>query len=82
MEPYEIETLNRKHVLLNRYDVVSRALWDLLDDIDTYSDMFKPDDLKPYELFYKKVMEKVKERHKYMESDGHDLTLILGDQQP
>ena len=72
MESHEIK-------LLNRYSEVSRALWDLLDDIDTLSDMLKPDGLKSYELFYKKVMEIQRKRHEYMESDGDVLTLILED---
>lgn len=49
------------------------ALWKLLDDIDTASDKFKPNDLKTYKDFYEYVMNKVEERHKYMKSTGHTL---------
>jgi delta-aminolevulinic acid dehydratase/porphobilinogen synthase len=49
------------------YRKIALALWDLLDDIDTYSDMLKPDK----SLFYMKVMNKVRKRFKYMGSDGY-----------
>lgn len=46
------------------------ALWCMLDDIDTYSDMTRGD----YDLFYKLTMKKVAQRHKILQSDGHILT--------
>ena len=46
-----------------------KALWGLLDDIDTASDMFKP----KHTSFYRYVMKKVEERHKYIISDGYNL---------
>ena len=46
-----------------------KALWKLLDDIDTASDMFKPEE----NIFYKYAMKKAKERYKYLLSDGHEL---------
>ena len=44
-------------------------LWQIIDDIDTYSDMAKEND----EAFRKAVENKVHERHKILESDGHNL---------
>ena len=54
-------------------DEMAEALWQMLDDIDTYSDMFKTD----YEGFYRATMKKVAERHKIMHSDGFKLTPAL-----
>ena len=49
-------------------------LWQLLDDIDTASDMFKPEKT----AFYEYVMAKANERHKYLISDGYtDFPLVL-----
>jgi len=53
----------------------AEALWRLLDDIDTASDMFKPHDEKSYKSFYHYAMMKCTERGKYMISlDGYTLT--------
>jgi hypothetical protein len=52
---------------------IAIALWSLLDDIDTASDMFKPDNLEGYKTFYNYVMRKAEERHKHMTSDGYEL---------
>ncbi len=55
------------------YKKIATELWDLLDDIDTASDMFKPcenNGINSYENFYKYAMEKVSERHKLLKSDG------------
>ncbi len=52
---------------------VQERLWALLDDIDTASDMFKPDDLDSYKKFYKYAMRKVELRHDYLTSDGYKL---------
>jgi hypothetical protein len=48
---------------------IEKALWDLLDDIDTAGDMFKPE-ITPY---FKYVNDKADERHKYLRSDGYNL---------
>lgn len=58
---------------------IAVKLWDLLDKIDTASDMFKPskqNGIKSYENFYNYVMSKSEERHKFMKSDGYDLFTI------
>jgi len=55
----------------------AQALWSLLDDIDTASDMFKPCELngiKSFENFYSYVMRKQGKRHKYLKSDGYTLS--------
>lgn len=48
-------------------------LWSILDDIDTLSDIYKPNDLKGYILFYEDVMKRVEKRHKILTSDGYNL---------
>ena len=49
---------------------IAEKLWDLLDDIDTASDMFKPEKTP----FYDHIMKKVYERKKYLISpDGQKL---------
>ena len=44
-------------------------LWTMLDDIDTFSDMAKHND----KAFRTAVEEKVRERHRVLETDGYDL---------
>jgi hypothetical protein len=46
-----------------------KALWDLLDDIDTASDRFRPE----RSAYAEYVNRKVGERFKYLTSDGYDL---------
>ena len=57
----------------NSFREMAEKLWDLLDDIDTASDMFKPQDEKSAMAFYKYAMTKQAERHKYFKSDGYKL---------
>ena len=52
---------------------ISEKLWDLLDDIDTACDIFKPHDEESAMAYYRYVSEKTIERHKYLESDGYKL---------
>jgi hypothetical protein len=47
-----------------------RKLWDLLDDIDSASDIFRPKMDDPFVSF---VMEKVQARHQHLVSDGYNL---------
>ena len=64
---------------MNEIDWQTKAekLWELLDDIDTASDMFKPHDGKSYKAFYDYVMRKCQERGKYMNSlDGRTLIAV------
>lgn len=48
---------------------IDEKLWQLLDDIDTAGDMFKPE-ITPY---FNYVVKKAEERHKYLISDGFNL---------
>jgi len=48
-----------------------KALWKMLDDIDTAMDMFKPE-LTNYAKY---VQKKCEERFKYIVSDGYELYL-------
>lgn len=47
----------------------SKALWGIIDDIDTYIDVYKPD-LEAYE---RAIIRKVKERHSHLSTDGYEL---------
>jgi len=58
------------------YKKIATELWDLLDAIDTASDMFKPSKTNgviSYENFYKYAMEKSMERHNLLKSNGYEL---------
>lgn len=48
------------------YKQIAKRLWDLLDAIDTYSDMMKPEKT----AYYNAVMARAGDRFKYMSSDG------------
>lgn len=48
----------------------AKALWKLLDDIDTLGDSMKPE-ITPY---FRKVNEIAAKRHKLLTSDGYELT--------
>ena len=49
------------------YKKIAQRLWQLLDDIDTYNDRFRPE-RSPFNI---EVMRRVEERHQYMGSGGH-----------
>jgi hypothetical protein len=53
--------------------IAAEALWGLLDDIDSASDMIKPTNLEGYKKFYDYAMRKSEERHKFLRSDGYKL---------
>ena len=55
---------------IERWKKKAEALWCLLDDIDTYGDMLKP----KIDIYFKKVNQKAAERHKYLKSDGYNLS--------
>ncbi len=54
---------------LEDWKLKAEKLWELLDDIDTYFDMFKPD----MEAFERRVEDKCQQRHKHLASDGWHL---------
>ena len=55
-----------------KYKKIAKELWKLLDDIDTASDVFKPDTIESYKAFYNHTMKECEKRGRYMESkDGY-----------
>lgn len=62
-----------KQEIAPELEKIAEKLWDLLDDIDTASDMFKPKDLIGYQAFYRYVMKKAEKRHELLFSDGYEL---------
>ena len=55
---------------------MAHELWQLLDDIDTASDIFKPSEnngYKSYQNFYKYSLKKAAKRFDLLKSDGYDL---------
>ncbi len=63
------ENVNEKPATLEQWIEKAETLWQLLDDIDTYGDMYKP----PINEYFKAVNKKASERHKILYSDGHKL---------
>lgn len=58
------------------YKKIAERLWDLLDKIDTASDMFKPckiNGIKSYNNFYKYAISMAEKRFKVLRSDGYKL---------
>lgn len=51
----------------------AKALWQLLDDIDTLSDQIKPASHGGFAIFYERVLDIAKKRHLYLKSDGYKL---------
>ena len=61
------------------YKAIAFKLWELLDDIDTASDMFKPcerNGIKSYDNFYKYAIKKSSVRFDLLKSDGYKLYSI------
>lgn len=52
-----------------KWERKAKLLWELLDDIDTASDMFKPEKSP----FYHYVMRKAEKRFDIMASDGYSI---------
>jgi len=63
------ENIKEKSATLEEWKEKAEALWQLLDDIDTYSDMYKPE----INGYFKAVNKKASERHKILYSDGYRL---------
>jgi len=53
--------------------VKAEALWALLDDISTASDIFKPNDEKSYKAFYRYAIKQSEKRSIHFESDGYSI---------
>lgn len=58
-----------------RYLTAAERLWQIIDNIDSLSDMVKPTDIRGFAAFYNGVMARVGERHKLLVSDGYTLQL-------
>ena len=52
----------------------AEALWGILDDIDTLSDMLKPNDEDGYRKFCSMALKRADKRHLLLHSDGYKLT--------
>ena len=66
------ENFTDRECTLEEWRAKAEALWALLDDISTASDIFKPEQTN----FYKYVMRKCEERSAQMVSDGYKLYAI------
>jgi hypothetical protein len=55
------------------WEATAKALWQLLDNIDTLSDSVKPNPLT-WETYVRRVDALVQKRHKLLKSDGYNLT--------
>ena len=58
---------------LEQWKSKAEALWKLLDDVDTYGDMFKPE----HTAYFKAVNYKLGERFKHMHSDGYVIINVI-----
>lgn len=56
---------------MDGWEDIAKTLWQLLDDIDTLDDACKSND----EAFRKLTYKTQQKRHKYLVSDGYNLTL-------
>lgn len=52
------------------YKRIAEELWQVLDDIDTLSDIIKPMGIYGFEEFYRGTMKKVKKRKSHMRNGG------------
>lgn len=64
-----------EEMTLEKWKAMAEKMWNLLDDIDTASDMFHP----PKNGFYKYTMAKAEIRFKLMGSDGYKLFPVKGE---
>jgi hypothetical protein len=51
----------------------SAELWQMLDDIDTFSDAIKPSTPEGYKAFYENTMKRIQLRHSIHKSNGYEL---------
>ena len=63
----DMAPLIEKPATLAEWKRKAEALWQIIDDIDTYGDMFKPE----HTSYVNAVDAKTRERFKHMESDGY-----------
>jgi hypothetical protein len=60
---------SQREVTADEWRGKAESLWQMLDDISTYFDMFKPD-MEPFE---RRVWKRCEERHNELTSDGYKL---------
>lgn len=58
------------------YKDIAEKLWDLLDEVDTLSDIIKPNGENGYKCFYNNAMRICSKRHDLLSSDGYGLKII------
>jgi len=60
---------------LPEWECAARALWAMLDDIDTLPDVIKPVTVEDYVRLARSVRAVVEKRHAILETDGYVLSL-------
>lgn len=61
--------INYSKLKVVNMESIEAKLYNLIDDIDTFSDLFKPEN----NSYHKSIQRKIKEAHKYIVSDGYKL---------
>ena len=61
---------------------IAITLWDLLDDVDTAGDIFKPNNPKTYRAYFNHVCNKTDKRYLSMVTDGYELFLPYESKNP
>jgi len=59
------------------YRPIAEELWQILDDIDTASDIAKPTEIEGYKSFYNYAMRRVGERFKMLTNDKKDMNKLV-----
>jgi len=82
------EEVRKKCLEIHKCDDVEKLrniainLWDLLDDVDTASDIFKPNNPKSYKAYYNHINGKISKRFLSMVTDGFELYLPYESRNP
>lgn len=56
------------------WEDIAKALWKILDDIDTLPDMLHPSEYKMADKCWRMMIKRAEKRHQYLLSDGYTLT--------
>ena len=56
------------------WEDIARALWKILDDIDTLPDMLHPSEYEMADKCWRMMVKRAEKRHQYLLSDGYTLT--------
>ena len=82
------EEVRKKCLEIHKCDDVEKlrniaiTLWDLLDDVDTAGDIFKPSSPKSYKAYFNHINNKIAKRHLSMVTDGYELYLPYETKKP